>query len=71
MARRKRLTGSRDVRGNPEPEKATECEPRQSRLATWAGQLDANLLPRGTVGRTQRLIIAAVRVWELKRGLRE
>lgn len=36
-----------------------------------ASSIEARLPGIGTMARTKRLILAAVRVWELKRGIRE
>ena len=52
---------------NTAPARAVEEEP------TLDPELDAELSRRpgvGTLARTKSLILAAVRVWELKRGMR-
>jgi hypothetical protein len=33
--------------------------------------VEAPLPPKGTLGRTRRLLLAALRLWELKRGVRD
>jgi hypothetical protein len=71
MTRRKQLPGSRGVRRSRGPTRFAGGKPRQNGIPAWAGLVDADLIPHGTMGRTQRLILAAVRIWELKRGFRD
>lgn len=67
MARRKRLLGGREVRGSS---RYSSGKSRQNGVAAWAGLLDDDPIARGTIRRTERMILAAVRVWELRRGIR-
>ena len=62
----------RDTLCHQEPKANRRRQPKRPRLSATAIKGEESLLPAiGSLARTRRLILAAVRVWELKRRIRD
>ncbi len=52
--------------------RGSKSRPRAARAATVATEEKVTRIPAaGTIARTKSLLLAALRVWELKRGIRD
>ena len=60
-----------DFSESPAGDWAGEASTNDFDLATDPDDHEASLVAHGSVGRTKALLLAAIRVWELKRGVKD
>jgi hypothetical protein len=66
-------TAGKGKRAKKKSPRAAAARPRRRRPSVRKGSasVEISLPAAGTLGRTRRLLLAALRLWELKRGIRD